>query len=67
MVDEKKVAEAFAHLGAALAQSIVTDDQVIVGHIRSAYQALGGDPSRYEGYPWTTLVKGTTLVKEGAK
>ena len=55
MIDEKAVYEALGHLGAALAQSISTDDQVIVGHIRWAYQALGGDPSRYVGYPWTTL------------
>lgn len=57
MVGEKAIYEALGHLGAALAQSISTDDQVIVGHIREAYRALGGDPSRYVGYPYTTLDK----------
>lgn len=30
------IAEIIAHLGAAVSQSISTDDQIIMGHVRSA-------------------------------
>jgi len=63
MVDEKMVYEALSHLGAALAQSISTDDQTIIGHIRCAYIALGGDPSKYVGHPWMATNK--LQVREG--
>jgi len=57
VVDEKALSEAIGHLGAALAQSISSDDQVVTGHVREAYRLLGGDPSRYVGYPWTRAVQ----------
>ena len=34
--------EAMSHLGAALAQSIDSDDPVIMQHVRDAYVLLGG-------------------------
>jgi hypothetical protein len=41
------VAAALAHLAAALAQCLPSDNEVIVGHLHEAYLALGGDPYRY--------------------
>ena len=43
MPDTQKLTnEAISHLGAALAQSIDSDDQVIMQHVRDAYVLLGG-------------------------
>ena len=39
---QKLMYEAMSHLGAALAQSIESDDQVIMQHVRDAYVLLGG-------------------------
>jgi hypothetical protein len=39
---QKLMSEAMSHLGAALAQSIENDDQVIMQHVRDAYVLLGG-------------------------
>ena len=38
------VAEARAHLGAALMQTIDKDSPIIMGHVRDAYLLLGGRP-----------------------
>ena len=35
-----KILEAYSHLGAALSQSIDTDDQIIMGHVRDAHFIL---------------------------
>lgn len=40
------ITEALAHLGAALVQSIPSDDQIIMGHVRDAYRLLGGSSAR---------------------
>jgi hypothetical protein len=37
---EIAIDEAIAHLGAALVQTVPSDDQIIIGHVRSAYTAL---------------------------
>ena len=37
-----KAVEARDHLSAALAQSIESDDQIIMQHVRDAYVLLGG-------------------------
>ena len=37
-----RLSEAVAHLGAALAQVIESDDKIIIGHVREAYRLLGG-------------------------
>jgi hypothetical protein len=39
---QKLMNEAMSHLGAALAQSLESDDQVIMQHVRDAYVLLGG-------------------------
>ena len=39
---ERLTNEAISHLAAALAQSIESDDQVIMQHVRDAYVLLGG-------------------------
>lgn len=36
--DERRLAEIRAHLGAALAQVIDSDDKIIVEHLRAAYE-----------------------------
>jgi hypothetical protein len=37
---KQHILEAYAHIGAALVQSIPTDDQIIAGHIRDAHAEL---------------------------
>lgn len=39
---KEQMYEAMSHLAAALAQSLDSDDQVIMQHIRDAYVLLGG-------------------------
>lgn len=51
---EKIRLEVMGHLGAALAQSIDKDDQIIMQHVRDAYVLLGGkqwhhSPLEYQG------------------
>lgn len=41
--DRAALAEIRAHLGAAIAQSVALDDQIIMGHVRAAYRAAGGE------------------------
>ena len=38
--ERKSLSEAYSHLGAALAQSIDTDDGIIMGHVKDAYAIL---------------------------
>lgn len=35
-----RIEEAFAHLAGALTQSIPSDDQIIIGHMRDAHDLL---------------------------
>jgi hypothetical protein len=41
-IDAARLREAMAHLGAAIAQTIPTDDMVIANHVRSALDELRG-------------------------
>lgn len=43
-LNPENLQEARSHLGAALVQTIDSDDQIIMEHVRSAYRALGGTP-----------------------
>ena len=40
-----------ADLGAAIVQSLPSDDQIIMDHVREAYVLLGGDLRRFENTP----------------
>lgn len=42
MTIEEKMDEIRCHLGAALAQSLESDDQVIMQHVRDAFVLAGG-------------------------
>jgi hypothetical protein len=42
MTTEEKLDEIRGHLGAALAQSLDSDDQVIMQHVRDAFVLAGG-------------------------
>lgn len=37
-----EIEDAYGHLGAAIMQSIPEDDQIIMGHVRDAYNILEG-------------------------
>lgn len=40
MTDTERIHEAQSHLGAAISQSLPTDDQTIMDHVRAAYELL---------------------------
>ena len=40
MTSKDAIYEAMSHLGAAISQSIHTDDEIIIGHIEDAHQIL---------------------------
>lgn len=40
MIAQKAIEQAIAHLGAALIQSIDSDDQIIMAHVRDAHTIL---------------------------
>jgi hypothetical protein len=43
MTDREKLGEIRAHLGAALAQTLPSDDQIIMEHVRESYELAGGE------------------------
>jgi hypothetical protein len=40
MIAQHALDEAIAHLGAALIQSLPSDDQIIMGHVKTAHDIL---------------------------
>lgn len=40
MIAQLALEEAIAHLGAAISQSVPSDDQIIMGHVQTAHSLL---------------------------